>query len=186
VAERFEVTGTVDSLEQRRYRDERPIEGLWAVRLRTADGRRTVSFNSTVPVDWDDPRGERRPHPDFAVLQDAMASGQTVQISGTVAEKGDRTYLNGTRAKVVEGAPASAPPGRPEGDDDGVDKEDAKWAVALAVQQVEISDRESIDELRTMSAALLLVAEELAEDGIEGAARRAMAGRDDDRELEGP
>jgi hypothetical protein len=87
--ERFEVAGTVEAVEQRRYRSGEPIEGLWGVRLATADGSRTVSFNSTVPVDWNVPKGVRRPHPDFTVVRDAMGTGDTVEITGTVANKAD-------------------------------------------------------------------------------------------------
>jgi hypothetical protein len=175
MADRFELIGTIEALEQRRSRSGEMIPGFWAVRLRTPNGVRTVSFNSSIPVDWDNPRGERRPHPDFALLQQAMAEQKPVRIRGTVVEKGERTFLNGTRAERVEDpegeATTSARPASGEKRTAATDIEDAKWAVTVAADAVSPEDADAVDEVREMAAALLLVAQELSEEGPEGMAR---------------
>ena len=178
MADRFEVVGTVEGLEQRQYRSGDPIPGLWAVRLRTTNGSRTVSFNSTIPVDWENPQGDRRPHPNFALLQEAMATQQPLRIRGTVVEKGGRTYYNGTRAELVTDSPAGeakqeSPSSTHDKPNPGVDMEDAKWAVSVAADAVSLDDADAIEEVRVMAAALLLVARELSEEGVEGIAARA-------------
>jgi hypothetical protein len=162
MAERFELTGRVEALEQRRYASGEPIEGLWSVKLRTPDGVRTCSFNSTIPTDWDNPSGERRPHPNFRVLQHAMATGDVVKITGTVARKGERTYLNGTRARVVTPA-EEAKIAYPKSAGDTSSMEDAKWAVSVAASEVELDNADSLDEVRAMAAALLQIAKDLSE-----------------------
>ena len=173
MAERFELVGLIDALEQRRYKSGEPIEGLWGVKLRTDDGIRSCSFNSTVPKDWGNPSGERRPHPDFAILQQAMATQEPVRIKGTVAHKGDRTYQNGTRAEIVaDQAPVTsrAEKSAPEKSAAAVPMDDAKWAVSVAAEQVGLEQADSVDEVQAMAAALLLVARELSEEGPEGVA----------------
>jgi hypothetical protein len=176
VPDRFEVVGAIEALEQRRSKSGAPITGLWAVRLRTEGDIRTASFNSTIPVDWDNPQGERRPHPDFAILQEAMGAQKTVRIRGTVVQKGDRTFFNGTRAELVddtEGTRKTSQRRAPSNDAPTVDMEDAKWAVSVAADAVSLDDPEAIEEVRSMAAALLLVAQELSREGVEGIAREA-------------
>jgi hypothetical protein len=171
VAERFELIGLIDALEQRRYKSGEPIEGLWGVKLRTDGGIRSCSFNSTVPKDWGNPSGERRPHPDFSILQQAMATQEPVRIKGTVARKGDLTYQNGTRAEIVANqAPVSVRPERGASDKKApaVPMDDAKWAVSVAAEQVGLEQADSVDEVQSMAAALLLVAQELSEEGPGG------------------
>ena len=172
MAERFELVGLIDALEQRRYKSGEPIEGLWGVKLRTDDGIRSCSFNSTVPKDWDNPSGGRRPHPDFAILQQAMATQEPVRIKGAVARKGDRTYQNGTRAEIVaDHTPVSTPSegGASVKKEPAVPMDDAKWAVSVAAEQVGLEQADSVDEVQAMAAALLLVAQELSEEGPGGA-----------------
>ena len=69
MTERFEWTGRVVAIEQKKRRTGELIERLWDAALDTPDGTRRLSFNSSVPKDWDHPRGERIPNPDFELLQ---------------------------------------------------------------------------------------------------------------------
>ena len=173
MGERFQWSGRISGIEQKRRRSGEPLEGLWDVTLETPDGKRRLSFNSSMPKDWDRPRGERIPHPDFEILQKAQAEGLEVSISGTVTAKGEpgseRRFYNGRKAALV-GTPGREPasgdrvPTADEPPSRVVANEEARWAVGLAADQLDITpgDRRDLENVRRLSRDLLDAAHDVA------------------------
>jgi hypothetical protein len=175
MAETFELEGTVISLEQKRYRSGGGlIPGFWSVKLHTDEGERSCSFNSTRRKDPRDPSSETVPHPDFEIVQRAQASGERIRIRGHLTHKGEgpdrRTFKNGTSAELV----ASGSQARPEIDaadarspGDEADIDDAKWAVGLVVDDMDLEQPptdEEMSEIKESAQKLVATAREVAED----------------------
>jgi hypothetical protein len=173
MGERFQWSGRISVIEQKRRRSGEPIEGLWDVTLQTPDGKRRLSFNSSVPKDWDRPRGERIPHPDFEILQKAQAEGLEVSITGTVTTKGEpgseRRFYNGRKATLLatldrEPASGDRAPTAEEPPGGAVTDEEARWAVGLAADQLDITsgNRRDLENVRRLSRDLLDAAHDVA------------------------
>jgi hypothetical protein len=179
MAETFELEGTVISLEQKRYRSGGGlIPGFWAVKLQTAQGERSCSFNSTRRKEPSESSSEMVPHPDFELVQRAQATGEPIRIRGHLTHKGDgpdrRTFKNGTSAELVGSASQARGPtdaaeavteGRNAGDEADID--DAKWAVGLVVDDMDLEHPPSDDEMseiKETAEKLVSTAREVAED----------------------
>jgi hypothetical protein len=179
MAETFELEGTVISLEQKRYRSGGGlIPGFWSVKLQTPQGERSCSFNSTRRKDPRDPNSETVPHPDFKIVQRAQATGELIRIRGHLTHKGEgqdrRTFKNGTSAELVGTAsqaqqPTDATPAATEGRNAGdeADIDDAKWAVGLVVEDMDLEhppSDEEMSEIKETAEKLVSTAREVAED----------------------
>jgi hypothetical protein len=179
MAETFELEGTVISLEQKRYRSGGGlIPGFWSVKLQTAQGERSCSFNSTRRKDPHDPSSETVPHPDFEIVQRAQATGEPIRIRGHLTHKGEgpdrRTFKNGTSAELV-GRASESPQGtdatrmatesRSAGEEADID--DAKWAVGLVVDDMDLEhppSDEEMSEIKETAEKLVSTARDVAED----------------------
>ena len=179
MADTFELEGTIISLEQKRYRSGGGlIPGFWSIKLQTAQGDRSCSFNSTRRKDPRDPSSETVPHPDFEIVQRAQASGEPIRIRGRLTHKGEgpdrRTFKNGTSAELV-GSASQTRPGtdaiqaaterRSAGEEADID--DAKWAVGLAVEDMDLEhppSDEEMSEVKATAEKLVSTAREVAED----------------------
>jgi hypothetical protein len=174
--ENFEITGTVDGLEQKRYRDGGGlIPGFWTVKLQTPEGQRSSSFNSVRRKNPRDPNSATEPHPDFELIQRAQATGQPIRVRGHLTRKGEgesaRTFKNGTSAELVEAAAGAtqanitpaAPPDR--------DMENAKWAVEAVLPSVDAANPMSENDLERVkqeAGKLLHATKEVADDASQG------------------
>lgn len=168
--EEFEITGTVSAVEQKRYRDGGGlIPGFWSVKLQTAEGERSCSFNSERRKDPQDRNSAREPHPDFSLIQRAQVSGERVRIRGHLTRKGDgenaRTFKNGTAAELVDTAvkktaddvsPAAVEP----------NMGDAKWAIETVLPTVDAESpmsEKDLDRVKQEAGRLLDATKEVAE-----------------------
>jgi hypothetical protein len=173
--ERFEITGRVTALEQKRYREGGGlIPGFWSVKLQTPEGERTCSFNSDRRKSPSDPNGAREPHPDFALIQRAQTTGETIRIRGHLTTKGDRTFKNGTSAELVgsEAEQAASPPSVPAAPTASRSEvEDAKWAVETILPRVDVDppmgERDQA-HIKEEAHKLLAATEDVAEDLVTG------------------
>jgi hypothetical protein len=168
--EEFEMTGTVSAVEQKRYRDGGSlIPGFWNVKLQTTDGERSVSFNSERRINPGERNSPTEPHPDFALIQRALASGEPIRIRGRLTRKGEgenaRTFKNGMSAELLA-----------QTEDAGVrsidsamsepEMENAKWAVGTVLEKLDVEGPMSETELTRVkqeAGKLLDAAEEVAD-----------------------
>jgi hypothetical protein len=178
MAETFELEGTVISLEQKRYRSGGGlIPGFWSVKLQTSEGERSCSFNSARRKDPRDPNSETIPHPDFEVIQRAQVTGAPIRIRGHLVHKGEgperRTFKNGTSAELI-GAGAGSRQVGGEHIDTGrgteverdPDIDDAKWAVGLVVEDMDLDHpptEEEMSEIEETADKLVSAAREVAD-----------------------
>jgi hypothetical protein len=186
MAETFELEGTVISLEQKRYRSGGGlIPGFWSVKLQTAQGERSCSFNSTRRKDPGDPSSETVPHPDFEIVQRAQATGESIRIRGHLTHKGEgpdrRTFKNGTSAELVGSASTTqwgtvaagaATKSRSAGEEADID--DAKWAVGLVVDDMDLErppSDEEMSEIKETAEKLVSTARDVADDAGSGRGR---------------
>jgi hypothetical protein len=168
--EEFEMTGTVSAVEQKRYREGGGlIPGFWNVKLQTSEGERSVSFNSERRINPGERNSPTEPHPDFALIQGALASGQAIRIRGRLTRKGEgedaRTFKNGMSAELVaptEGAPVRSP----DSATSEPEMENAKWAVGTVLPQLNIEGTMSENDLthvKQEAGKLLDATEEVAD-----------------------
>lgn len=179
--EEFEETGTISAVEQKRYRDGGGlIPGFWSVKLQTPSGERSVSFNSERRKDPRDRNSPTEPHPDFGLIQRALASGETVRIRGHLTRKGEgenaRTFKNGTSAELIDAPPAEGvptPPGNAEGAASAApepEMEDAKWAVETVLPQAGVDSPMSdsdVERVKQEAEKLLDATRDVADGSLE-------------------
>jgi hypothetical protein len=174
--ENFEITGTVDGLEQKRYRDGGGlIPGFWTVKLQTPEGERSSSFNSVRRKNPRDPNSATEPHPDFALIQQAQATGQPIRIRGHLTRKGEgesaRTFKNGTSAELVEAAESTTQANVTPAASPDRDMENAKWAVEAVLPPVDAANPMSENDLERVkqeARTLLRATKEVADEASEG------------------
>lgn len=180
--ESFELVGTVTTLEQKKKQDGTLIPGFWTVKLQTAQGERTCSFNSVRRIVAKDPDSDMEPHPDFPVIQQAQATGETVRITGYLTQKNEKTFKNGTAAEIVAagtkstwtepaksnggGTPQASPqPGITQTSGLSIDEERAWRALAIVVPQLEFeqpSAEEQVEWTREKALKLVNLAQQIA------------------------
>jgi hypothetical protein len=176
----FEETGTISAVEQKRYRDGGGlIPGFWSVKLQTPSGERSVSFNSERRKDPRDRNSPTEPHPDFGLIQRALASGETIRIRGHLTRKGEgenaRTFKNGTSAELIAAPAAEGVATQPSNAAGAASApepqlEDAKWAVETVLPQAGVdspmSDRD-LERVKQEAEKLLDATRDVADGSLE-------------------